>query len=81
MARNSIEVYNKANVLRVETIINDPTQFRVLRVKNGHRVWCPMRKGVANLSRYYQDRAQNWPAWRYEVGPIGIRFECRTSDR
>jgi hypothetical protein len=54
MARNSIKVYDKANVLRVETTINDPTQFRVLRVKNGHRVWCPMRKGVANLGRYYQ---------------------------
>ncbi len=38
----------------METTINDPTQFRVLRVKNGHRVWCPMRKGVANLGRYYQ---------------------------
>lgn len=54
MARNSIKVYDKASVLRVETTINDPTQFRVLRVKNGHRVWCPMRKGVANLGRYHQ---------------------------
>ena len=52
--RNSIKVYDKANVLRVETTINDPTQFRVLRVKDGRRVWCPMRKGVANLHRYYQ---------------------------
>jgi hypothetical protein len=52
--RNSIKVYDKANVVRVETTINDPTQFRVLRVKNGHRCWCPMRKGVANLGRYYQ---------------------------
>lgn len=41
-------------MLRVETTINDPTQFRVLRVKDGHRVWCPMRKGVANLGLYYQ---------------------------
>lgn len=53
MARNSIKVYDKASVLRVETTINDPTQFRVLRVKDGHRVWCPMRKGVANLGRYH----------------------------
>ena len=41
-------------MLRVEVTINDPTCFRVLRVKNGHRVWCPMRKGVVNLPRYYQ---------------------------
>ena len=54
MARNSIKVYDKANVVRVETTINDPTQFRVLRVKDGRRVWCPMRKAVANLGRYYQ---------------------------
>jgi len=54
MARNWIKVYDKANLVRVETTINDPTQFRVLRVKNGHRAWCPMRKGVANLGRYYQ---------------------------
>ena len=60
MARNSIKCYDKANVLRVETTINDPTAFRVLRIKNGHRVWCPMRKGVANLHRYYEvGRAAN----------------------
>jgi hypothetical protein len=60
MARNSIKVYDKANVLRVETTINDPTQFRVLRVIEGHRVWRPMRKGVANLPSYLQvGRAAN----------------------
>jgi hypothetical protein len=58
MARNSIKVYDKANVLRVETTINDPTRFRVLRVKDGHRVWCPMRKGVANLPRYTRSAAR-----------------------
>jgi hypothetical protein len=60
MGRNSIKVYDKGLVLRVETTINDPTQFRVLRVRDGRRVWCPMRKGVANLPRYYQvGRAAN----------------------
>jgi hypothetical protein len=60
MAKNSIKCYDKANVLRVETTINDPTQFRVLRIKDVHRVWCPMRKGVANLYRYHQvGRAAN----------------------
>jgi hypothetical protein len=54
MGRNQIKLYDKASVLRVETTINDPSQFRVLRVKNGRRCWCPMRKGVANLPRYYQ---------------------------
>lgn len=59
MGRNAIKVYDKANVLRVETTINDPSEFRVLRLqagKDGHRqaAWRPMRKGVANLPRYHQ---------------------------
>lgn len=54
MARNSIKVYDKANVLRVETTINNPAEFRALRVVDGRRRWCPMRKGVANLPRYHQ---------------------------
>jgi len=60
MAANTIKLYDKANVLRIETTINDPSQFRVLRRKDGRHVWCPMRKGVANLRRYYQvGRAAN----------------------
>jgi hypothetical protein len=43
-------------VLRIETVINDPGEFRVrrLRTRNGRRamVWCPMNKGVINLYRY-----------------------------
>jgi len=54
MGRNSIKCYDKVSVLRVETTINDPAQFRVLRVKDGRHQWCPMRKGVANLPRYLQ---------------------------
>jgi hypothetical protein len=54
MGRNTIKLYDKVSALRVETTINDPEQFRVLREKDGHRVWCPMRKGVANLPRYFQ---------------------------
>ena len=59
LARNWVKVYDKASVLRVETTINNPSEFRVLRVftdEHGRRErrWCPMRKGVANLWRYYQ---------------------------
>ena len=43
-------------VLRIETVINDPREFRVrrLRTRDGRRemVWCPMNKGVVNLYRY-----------------------------
>jgi hypothetical protein len=59
MGRNSIKVYDKANVVRVETTINDPSEFRVLRLQAGNDgrrqgTWRPMRKGVANLGRYHQ---------------------------
>ena len=59
LARNSIKVYDKVSVLRVETTINNPREFRVLRVftdEQGRRErrWCEMGKGVANVWRYYQ---------------------------
>ncbi len=59
MARNSVKVYDKVSVLRVETTINNPREFRVLRVFTDdagrrERRWCPMNKGVANVWRYFQ---------------------------
>jgi hypothetical protein len=59
MAGNWVKVYDKASVLRVETVINNPREFRVLRVftdEHGRRErrWCPMRKGVVDLWRSYQ---------------------------
>jgi hypothetical protein len=59
LARNWIKVYDKVSVLRVETTINNPREFRVLRVfkddrGRSERRWCEMNKGVANFWRYYQ---------------------------
>ena len=54
IARNSIKVYDKVSVLRIETTINNPAEFRILRRIDGHHEWRPMRKGVANLPRYFQ---------------------------
>lgn len=60
MGANSIKVYDKASVLRVETTINDPGQFRVQEEKGGVIQWVPMRKGVANLRRCFEvGRAAN----------------------
>ena len=54
---NWLKMYDKFGwVLRIETVINDPREFRVrrLRTRDGRRemVWCPMNKGVINLYRY-----------------------------
>jgi len=59
LARNWVKVYDKASVLRVETTINNPREFRVLRVITDdegrrERRWCAMRKGVADTWRYFQ---------------------------
>jgi hypothetical protein len=59
MKRNSIKMYDKGSALRVETTINNPREFKVLRVtttRSGHRSrrWKPMTKGVAHLWRFAQ---------------------------
>lgn len=60
LKRNSIKIYDHGNVLRIETTINNPAEFKILRPrdedehdKNVDR-WCPMRKGVSNFWRYSQ---------------------------
>ncbi len=57
MCENWIKMYDKHGcVLRVETVINHPRQFKVRRMgrRQGQLVmgWYPMAKGVANLYRY-----------------------------
>ncbi len=58
LKRNSLKLYDVLNVLRIETTLNNPREFRVLRVKptrqGRQRRWCPMGKGVANFWRYAQ---------------------------
>jgi hypothetical protein len=57
---NSLKLYDKeaprANALRLETTINDPSGYRVYRTKEGEpadapKSWQQLRKGVADLGR------------------------------
>jgi hypothetical protein len=50
----AIKFYDHANVFRVETTINNPREFKVLRSATDDQEprWCPMTKGVANFWRY-----------------------------
>jgi hypothetical protein len=63
MKANKLKMYDKAgSVLRIETTINDPTEFRVRRRQSGGTGlrWQPLRKGVAWLWRYAEvSRAAN----------------------
>jgi hypothetical protein len=57
MKENWIKMYDKFGlVLRVETVINSPREFRVRRKRTREgqptMVWCPMNKGVTNLPSY-----------------------------
>jgi hypothetical protein len=59
MGPNWVKMYDKASVLRVETVINNPREFRILRLVTDdqgrrERRWCPMRKGVSDLYRNFQ---------------------------
>jgi hypothetical protein len=52
---NSLKRYDKTSVLRVETLIRDPGDFKVYRPAEGDpggpKDWRPMRKGIADLHR------------------------------
>ena len=59
LGSNHIKLYDKeGSNLRVETTINDPRDFKVLRRKQGdpqgEMAWRPLRKGVADLHRRAQ---------------------------
>ena len=51
--RNSLKMYDKLSVLRVETTINNPSEFKICQpTEDGSLRWKPMGKGVSNLYRY-----------------------------
>jgi hypothetical protein len=61
--RNSIKMYDKAGqVLRTETLILDPSEFKQFRSPEGKadakRRWLPMRRGLADMERRCQVSAR-----------------------
>ena len=64
---NWLKMYDKfGQVLRIETVINNPREFkvrrRVQRQGRSRMAWCPMNKGVANFYHYHEvARAANAP--------------------
>lgn len=54
---NSVKMYDKCSVLRIETTINDPHEFKVFGTVRHHngtesKQWKPMGKSISNLYRY-----------------------------
>ena len=58
MKDNSLKMYDKYSVLRIETTINNPHEFKILKevTRQGEKTmkWVPMGKSVVNLYRYSQ---------------------------
>lgn len=59
MKSNQVKMYDKASVLRIETTINDPHEFKIYKdtiSKDGYhkKKWVPMGKSIANMYRYAQ---------------------------
>jgi hypothetical protein len=54
MKRNSIKMYDKWSVLRIETTIHNPREFKTLRRIQGSLRWVRMAKGVAHFWRLNQ---------------------------
>jgi len=56
--RNSVKMYDKNSVLRIETTINNPRSFKiyksVIRKDKPTKAWVPMGKAVSNLYRCAQ---------------------------
>jgi hypothetical protein len=57
MKNNWLKMYDKFGlVLRIETVIKNPREFRVRRLRTRERrsemAWCPMNKGLINMYRY-----------------------------
>jgi hypothetical protein len=56
MKKNSIKMYDKFSVLRIETTINNPREFKIFRLvkRKGKLIkcWSPMGKSVFNIFAY-----------------------------
>ena len=57
MKSNSVKIYDKCSVLRIETTINNPREFKVFGTVRHHdgtesKQWKPMGKSISNLYRY-----------------------------
>ena len=82
MKGNWLKMYDKHGcVLRVETVINRPYEFKVRRcgIRNGEKVvgWFPMAKGVSNLYRYAEVSLSANERYLDALAEIGDPTEAR----
>lgn len=78
---NSIKMYDKASsVLRIETTIGDPTDFKVFRPRqndpDGKLEWLPLRKGVADLYRRAEVSQRSNHTYFNALAAVGDTTPC-----
>jgi len=76
MAGNSIKMYDKFSVLRIETTLNKSREFKVLKSTGDERRWLPMGKGVANMWRYYQVALQANQRYLNALASVQLKGEA-----
>jgi hypothetical protein len=53
--KNSIKMYDRGNVLRIETTINNASAFKIRNPNpQGTKKWVPMGKNISNMYRYVE---------------------------
>jgi hypothetical protein len=79
MKSNSIKMYNKTSVLRVETTINQPKEFKIYKevTRKGEKVmaWVPMGKSIANLYRYAQVSEESNMRYLESIAEFETKYE------
>ena len=78
---NSIKMYDKAgSVLRIETTIGDPTDFKVFRSRqndpDSKLDWLPLRKGVADLHRRAEVSQRSNQTYFEALSAVGDTTPC-----
>jgi hypothetical protein len=79
MKSNSIKMYNKASVLKVETTINQPKEFKIYKevTRKGKKImaWVPMGKSIANLYRYAQVSEESNMRYLESIAEFETKYE------
>lgn len=76
MAGNSIKMYDKFSVLRIETTLNNSHEFKVLKQTGDTWRWMPMGKGVANIWRFYQVASQANQRYLNALASVQLKGEA-----
>jgi len=77
MKANSVKMYDKGggSVLRIETTINDPSDFKVFRPLEGNpggeKAWRPLTRGIANMSRLAKVAQSSNDRYLTELAALG----------